>query len=342
MSDQQDTHPTPMAGPRKAIFHVKERSARRRQRVESFSASTALRCAIALGCIATAAGFVPCSTSVAISGTKFVCLEARKNDEETLVHQVKPRSVSVKDRERAVEAMAQQQAHEAAVVNGHVLEMLSDSFLYPSSRNTYSRPRGRPEMVPGAMTYETMLNYRERAKALKDGKISLSAYTSSEFTKAVDEPYIEPYRAAESVEPSQIPTKRGRGRPKKNDDNTVVKGSRKITATAESKPGPKLSAGPSKTRKRVVKNLPTPRSREEEIPEAKVDESVTFISSKRKKTTVAADLQKYYRTDLLTAKEEYSLGTQVQFMVKCESVHEGLALRLERLPSMVEWARACG
>ena len=326
---------------RKSIFHVKERSTRRRQRVESFSASKALKCAIALGCIASATCFVPGSTGVGTPGTKFVGLDARKNDEDTLVHQVKPRSVSVKDRERAVEAMAQQQAHEAAVVNGHVLEMLSDSFLYPSSRNTYSRPRGRPEMVPGAMTYETMLNYRERAKALKDGRISLSAYTS-DYTKAVDEPYIEPYRATESVEPSQTPTKRGRGRPKKSDEKGVVKGSRKITATAESKPGPKLSAGPSKTRKRVVKNLPTPRIREEEIQEAKVDESVTFISSKRKKTTVAADLQKYYRTELLTAKEEYSLGTQVQFMVKCESVHEGLALRLERLPSIVEWARACG
>jgi hypothetical protein len=268
-------------------------------------------------------------------------MDARKNDEDTLVQQVKPRSVSVKDRERAVEAMAQQQAHEAAVVNGHVLEMLSDSFLYPSSRNTYSRPRGRPEMVPGAMTYETMLHYRERAKALKDGKISVSAYVN-EFTTAVQEPCMEPYMAAELVELPQAPTKRGRGRPKKTDDNGVVKGSRKIAATAESKPGPKLSTGPSKTRKRVVKNLPTPRIREEEVPEAKVDESVTFISSKRKKTTVAADLQKYYRTELLTAKEEYALGTQVQFMVKCESVHEGLALRLERLPSIVEWARACG
>ena len=194
-------------------------------------------------------------------------------------------------------------------------------------------------MVPGAMTYETMLNYRQRAKALKDGKISVSAYVN-DFNK--DQQDVDAsFDLTEPPEVVETAVVRGRGRPRKIDKG--AKGGRRITATAEStKPSPKLSSGQSRTRKQVMKNLPKARGREEEAQEEKVDESVTFISSKRRKTTVAADLQKYYRTELLSAKEEYSLGIQVQFMVKCESVHEGLALRLERLPSMVEWAHACG
>ncbi|KAK1736617.1 RNA polymerase sigma factor [Skeletonema marinoi] len=51
---------------------------------------------------------------------------------------------------------------------------------------------------------------------------------------------------------------------------------------------------------------------------------------------------RYYKTELLTAKEEYSLGMKVKFMVKCEAVHEGLSLELDRQPTIAEWAAACG
>eukprot|EP00985_Skeletonema_marinoi_P009170 scaffold4242_cov117-Skeletonema_marinoi.AAC.1 len=40
--------------------------------------------------------------------------------------------------------------------------------------------------------------------------------------------------------------------------------------------------------------------------------------------------------------EEYSLGMKVKFMVKCEAVHEGLSLELDRQPTIAEWAAACG
>merc|ERR1719491_168584 len=54
------------------------------------------------------------------------------------------------------------------------------------------------------------------------------------------------------------------------------------------------------------------------------------------------NLNRYYKTELLTAKEEYSLGMKVKFMVKCEAVHEGLSLNTGRNPTIAEWASACG
>lgn len=54
------------------------------------------------------------------------------------------------------------------------------------------------------------------------------------------------------------------------------------------------------------------------------------------------NLQRYYKTELLTAEEEYMLGMRVRLMVQCEAVHEGLTLALERPPTLEEWAGACG
>lgn len=56
----------------------------------------------------------------------------------------------------------------------------------------------------------------------------------------------------------------------------------------------------------------------------------------------ALNLNRYYKTELLTAREEYFLGMKVRFMVKCQAVHEGLALQLDRNPTIAEWAAACG
>ena len=54
------------------------------------------------------------------------------------------------------------------------------------------------------------------------------------------------------------------------------------------------------------------------------------------------NLQRYYRTELLTPQEEYTLGMKIQFMINCEQVHEGLYEKFERSPTIEEWARACG
>lgn len=55
-----------------------------------------------------------------------------------------------------------------------------------------------------------------------------------------------------------------------------------------------------------------------------------------------SNVSEYYFTKLLTRDEEYALGTKVQFLCKCYRVHEGLSLQLERIPTIVEWANACG
>lgn len=52
--------------------------------------------------------------------------------------------------------------------------------------------------------------------------------------------------------------------------------------------------------------------------------------------------RKYYQKKLLTVDEEYELGMKVQFMVRCEKVHRGLSISLERVPTFIEWAAACG
>jgi hypothetical protein len=89
-------------------------------------------------------------------------------------------------------------------------------------------------------------------------------------------------------------------------------------------------------RKKVVKNLPEPRNRPQH------EQHQQQSQKRRRWNDKSVDLQKYYRTELLTAKEEYSLGMKIHFMMQCEEVHEGLAARLGRLPTMEEWALACG
>lgn len=218
--------------------------------------------------------------------------------------------------------MEQQQANEAAaVVDARMLEMLSDNFLYPSKNN--AKPRGRPEMVPGAMKYETLLTYRKKAEAARGGHVET------------------PPAYVDMGAVNTNPPKRGRGRPKKTDGPTATRSNKKKgvkggrPANGDSKPRTaSVQQSPQSKRKRVVKNLPKRRSRKQE-PEPE-------LPAFRRRQSVASDLQRYYRTELLTAKEEYSLGTKVQFMVKCEAVHEGLAIGLERLPTIEEWARACG
>jgi hypothetical protein len=243
-----------------------------------------------------------------------------------------------------VEALARQKA--SAVVDARMLEMLSDEFLYPPSPRK-ERPRGRPEMVPGAMNYETLQNYRMRVEGRQDGKIFLTPYGGN-FEDANAH-----YSESEDM-------RRVRGRPKismKKPERSSsamhgrttrkgVKGER----TADNPETPVLLAGgpeydllelsdTPKNRKKVVKNLPTPRDRTQDKVE---DPAPSKGKQKTRRSSVTTELQRYYGTELLTAKEEYSLGLQVQFMVKCENVHEGLAIKLGRLPTILEWANACG
>ncbi|KAL7515646.1 hypothetical protein ACHAXN_013301 [Cyclotella atomus] len=94
-------------------------------------------------------------------------------------------------------------------------------------------------------------------------------------------------------------------------------------------------------RRRVVKQLP--KSRRDEDGNLEDQNTVQVIPGDSKGTlSDALNLNLYYRTELLTAREEYSLGMKVKFMVKCEAVHEGLSNALGRTPTIAEWAAACG
>lgn len=125
---------------------------------------------------------------------------------------------------------------------------------------------------------------------------------------------ITPYAAPPAMSPttSQVPKRK----------KTHIRGSAKEGDTTQK-------------RKKVVKNLPEARNRSQ-------DEQQQQSSKRRRWNDKSVDLQKYYRTELLTAKEEYSLGMKIHFMMQCEEVHEGLAAQLCRLPTMEEWALACG
>jgi hypothetical protein len=118
---------------------------------------------------------------------------------------------------------------------------------------------------------------------------------------------------------------------------------------------------PKKSRKRVVKNLPKRR----EMPESSgLDANPWQPPENMALTDVGGrlnndlnpprfsrsgggefnnlELRKYYATPLLTPQEEYDLGQKIQMMIACEQVHEGLSIDLSRLPTIQEWAKACG
>jgi len=128
---------------------------------------------------------------------------------------------------------------------------------------------------------------------------------------------------------------------KKKSANT----SRVIKGTAKKYAEPLIGASAivnNKQRRRVVKTLPKSRRDENgDIIQGQKGERV-YNNPGRGVSNDSLNLNRYYKTELLTAKEEYSLGMKVKLMVKCEAVHEGLSLQLDRMPTIAEWAAACG
>merc|ERR1719201_3318671 len=102
----------------------------------------------------------------------------------------------------------------------------------------------------------------------------------------------------------------------------------------------------SKRRKSKVLMKTTPKSCKQKTSNNKSENVVSFVS-KNKKNSLSShssnmngneydppSLQKYYRTELLSSYEEYRLGIQIQFLMRCERVHEGLSLQLGHTPSI--------
>eukprot|EP00529_Nitzschia_sp_RCC80_P001730 CAMPEP_0113482984 /NCGR_PEP_ID=MMETSP0014_2-20120614/23200_1 /TAXON_ID=2857 /ORGANISM="Nitzschia sp." /LENGTH=883 /DNA_ID=CAMNT_0000376517 /DNA_START=209 /DNA_END=2860 /DNA_ORIENTATION=+ /assembly_acc=CAM_ASM_000159 len=112
----------------------------------------------------------------------------------------------------------------------------------------------------------------------------------------------------------------------------------------------------SSKKRRVVKNLPKRKTAADfdSLDDSfkslmSSDPTISSSSSKKKKTRklkgAAAnqlELRKYYQTELLTPDQEFDLGHKIQIVVMCDRVHEGLALRDMQLPTIREWANACG
>jgi hypothetical protein len=255
---------------------------------------------------------------------------------------VKPRTkTSQVKRRKALESLDDKNKSlmEASLygVDAQMLEILSGHFLYPENLSasvdvTNSRPKGRPKFVPGAMNYETMVKFRERQDVIDMlGRKRDLSIASQPFSprKSSDPIYID---FPETVDPSSLQLntaaqlKKGRG----------VKGVRGRSVEDFNIMRDETELDSPKPRKRVVKSLPKARSDGDAI--AASSKSLARERSKGGNK----DLFKYYRTDLLSSDEEYSLAMKTQFMIKCEQVHEGLSTRLMRLPTIEEWAEACG
>lgn len=264
---------------------------------------------------------------------------------------VKPRTTpSDEKREMAIKAMKRVKVESALDgVDAQMLELLSEGFLYPP-RTSSSAPanpnkkKGRPDYVPGAMNYETLQKFRERQeimdlvsdnlvseKELSAIVASLSASHAASKSEVKNDGASEPSTSAPTESVPESP------------DDDVKKEMKKVKGSMYSdspKELPEVSNG-TKPRKRVVKNLPKPRDR------SKGDENTYYTQKGRKPAkgklrSNNLELQKYYLTELLTPDEEYSLSMKIQFMINCEQVHEGLATHLLRLPTIEEWANACG
>ncbi|KAL7541606.1 hypothetical protein ACHAXR_011064 [Thalassiosira sp. AJA248-18] len=127
----------------------------------------------------------------------------------------------------------------------------------------------------------------------------------------------------------------------KSTTKAIVKGT-STKKYAEPLIGASAIVNNKQNRRRVVKSLPKSRRDENGNLIRQDDQNRNFNNPGRGLSPDSLNLNRYYKTELLTAKEEYSLGMRVKFMVKCESVHEGLTLQLDRMPSIAEWAAACG
>jgi RNA polymerase sigma factor (sigma-70 family) len=250
-------------------------------------------------------------------------------------------------------------------IDAQVLELLSENFLYPSGEGKKKRgpkPYGRPELVPGAMTWASMKKYQQKRELLNH----MVENTKEPRTASIIKQNFESKLHVSSKEVSRLARKQ----------ENAPKGSRKRKAGSDDSELPESSTGDenntpteatakkatSTRRGRVKKNLPKGRKPKETSGSTMEDEtneyfdtdSKDFIQSRarpgRKRQPGAnnnggennLELRKYYATELLTPDQEYTIGEKIQLMIQCEQVHEGLCIKEMRIPTVAEWAYACG
>uniref|UniRef100_A0A7S4ALE3 RNA polymerase sigma-70 domain-containing protein n=1 Tax=Pseudo-nitzschia australis TaxID=44445 RepID=A0A7S4ALE3_9STRA len=287
-------------------------------------------------------------------------------------------------------------------IDAQVLQLLSEDFLYPPpsngngngnangkddeddattvarARRKESKPYGRPELVPGAMTWASMKKYQQKRDLLNHMVENTNEPRTATLLKQNLESRLhvsskEVSRRVQSRKDLEAVSKE-RGRKAKNTTNNnsndiELPEAAAATATPEvsSKTTTTAAAKKKATRKKrvVKKNLPKGRK-----PKGKnksgsgaggydddkyfETDSKDFIQSRarpgRKRQPGAnnlgrennLELRKYYATELLTPEQEYTIGEKIQLMIQCEQVHEGLCIKEMRLPTVAEWAYACG
>jgi RNA polymerase sigma factor (sigma-70 family) len=281
------------------------------------------------------------------------------------VQKVEPLTQTSNDRRsRAVCAMNRAKVENALLgIDPQTIEMLSSQFLaYPSNRPSNSksdksrkRPKGRPESVPGAMTQETMARYLEHQSAMKTvhSKNGGLPIAPSDLEVMVIAPYMETSSASPMTTFDRLNV---------GSENKTTRQRRKLKGVKTKLPSIDLGELPTanisgttiisqRGRKRVFKNLPKAKNQQRKNQsDERSDGDGTVMddamlrptSSKSRNPSNGMDINQYYRTELLTSDEEYSLGMKIQFMDKCEQVHEGLASAMNQLPTFEEWAVACG
>jgi RNA polymerase sigma factor (sigma-70 family) len=228
--------------------------------------------------------------------------------------QPRKRTTKVK-KDKATTALKRKDVEKAltGVSQTQLFDLLGDQYMYPPFSNEMlpvaaalaaerrkNRPNGRPDYVPGAMSYETIKKLDQRKDMV--GKLRTTKSLSLMEVEAIA-PYVL-VDGQQQTTPTDVPAA----------DPIETKRASRVASSSTDKdaiddPGLRTRRGPKK-------NLSAGQTE--------------------------LDLKPFYGTTLLTAQEEYSLGMKVNLMVQCQQVHEGLAAHYMRLPTIEEWAQACG
>eukprot|EP00578_Thalassiosira_sp_NH16_P013974 CAMPEP_0181126038 /NCGR_PEP_ID=MMETSP1071-20121207/27393_1 /TAXON_ID=35127 /ORGANISM="Thalassiosira sp., Strain NH16" /LENGTH=755 /DNA_ID=CAMNT_0023211567 /DNA_START=89 /DNA_END=2357 /DNA_ORIENTATION=- len=216
-------------------------------------------------------------------------------------------------------------------------EMIEDEDNASTTPVPEKRKRGRPRKHP--------LKKEQGAPALLNNVVKVDPIQPrNSQIKTKGKKMKASNRPSAKVTGGTLMEKGDKGTPSKKDK---IKPSTKVTVKGSTKK--KYSdqligarAIVNKPRRRVVKSLPKSRRDENGNQQQGRKDGRVYNNPGRGVSPDALNLNRYYKTELLTAKEEYSLGMKVKFMVQCEAVHEGLSLQLDRIPTIAEWAAACG
>jgi RNA polymerase sigma factor (sigma-70 family) len=291
-------------------------------------------------------------TSMRISATATATMKkptkvnaaSRPRGKPVSAQRLEPRTQSSDDeRRRAISAMNRAKVESALLgVDAQMLEMLSNQFI-PIPLDV-ERRKGRPASVFGAMGYDTMMQYRERSQVWDLVRQSVDLSASEAELSA-----IAPYIVSPSSAVSEAHGKSGTNdlsAPSSKRQPSKIKGEPAQASKFDVDLPVIVSKLTSRSRKRVVKNLPKSKKDQDmaltDNEDAAADSGKLLPSPRSKVQSNSIDFGQYHRTQLLTPDEEYSLGMKVQLMDQCEQVHEGLAVAMGRLPTMREWAQACG